>query len=231
MSTGAKCTWVAARDLVGQRWDPPFWLAAPPLETALPLTPLGAFIEHLTYGPIVTGRRPEPVPAGVAIVDQKALRPTGVLLADAVRVMQGCAFDIPRARLRPGDIVFCRSGAGTLRKKRFTVFDGADAATVSCFVDLIRLDGIDPYYVATVLRGRFGWPQIERLINGVGTPNISFGELRALRIPLAPAAMQEAVAQRWHEIRRLHASGDLAVAKALLDEVVTELECALEAGG
>jgi hypothetical protein len=171
------------------------------------------------------------VAEGVAVIDQKVVRPTGVLLDDAVQVESGCVFDVPRARLRRGDLVFCRSGVGTLRKKRFTVFTHRAEATVSCFVDLIRLRNIDPYYVATALRSRFVWPQIERLINGVGTPNISFSELRGIEIPVASAEVQATVAKRWQAIRRLHRQGNYDAALARLDATVSELEAGLEAEG
>ena len=226
----AICTRLPSKVLIGQRWDPAFWLASAVPQANVPLAPLRFFIEHITYGPIVTGRRPSPVVKGVAIIDQKVVRPTGVLLDAAVRVEPGCVFDIPRARLRRGDLVFCRSGAGTLRKKRFTVFDSAAEATVSCFVDLIRLRNIDPHYVATVLRSRFCWPQIERLINGVGTPNISFSELHGLEIPVAAADRQSMVAERWKAVRRLHRRGSHDAALAALDAAVSELETTLEAG-
>jgi hypothetical protein len=220
-------TRIPAKALMGRRWDPAFWLASEVPLANVPLAPLGFFIEHITYGPIVTGQRPARAADGIAVIDQKAVRPTGVLLHDAVRVDPGCAFDIPRARLRRGDLVFCRSGAGTLRKKRFTVFDHRAHATVSCFVDLIRLCNINPYYVAAVLRSRFVWPQIERLINGVGTPNISFSELHGLEVPVAPAKVQDTVAERWQAIRRLHRCGDYDGALVTLNAAVSELEAKL----
>jgi hypothetical protein len=85
--------------------------------------------------------------------------------------------------------------------------------------------------VAAVLRSRFVWPEIERLINGVGTPNISFGELHGLGIPVAPAEVQDTVAERWRAIRRLHRRGDYDGALATLDAVVSELEAKLDIEG
>jgi len=64
---------VPAQALRGKRWDPAFWQAGrAELGEApdVPCAPLGEFIEHITYGPIVTGRRPEAVAKGVAIIDQ-----------------------------------------------------------------------------------------------------------------------------------------------------------------
>jgi len=225
---------VPAEALRGKRWDPAFWRpdrAEPATAWPFPHAPLGDFIQKITYGPILTGQRPQPVANGVAIIDQKVIRASGVLLGQAIVVAEGCAYDPPRCRLEPGDIVFARSGAGTLAKRRFTVFGHPVKATVSCFVDLIRLAGISPHYVVTFLRSRPGWSRIERLINGVGTPNLSFAEIRSLEIPLLPRADQEAIERAWVQIGRLHDAGRLVEAEAALDEAVLGLERQLEAAG
>ena len=118
----------------------------------------------------------------------------------------------------------CRSGAGTLAKRRFCVFDRRLKATVSCFVDLIRLHDINPYYAVTFLRSPLGWAQIDRLINGVGTPNLSFGEIRSLRIPLLPSGEQAALEGAWAAIRRLHRRRRLDAAAQALEGVVAGLD-------
>jgi len=218
---------VPSRALRDRRWDPAYWQApaADALSVcALPCRPLGDFIDRITYGPILTGQRPEPAARGVTIIDQAAVRATGVVLDKAVTVAEGCAYDLPRCRLRRGDIVLCRSGAGTLAKRRFCVFDRRLKATVSCFVDLIRLHDINPYYAVTFLRSPLGWAQIDLLINGVGTPNLSFGEIRSLRIPLLPSGEQAALEGAWAAIRRLHRRRRLDAAAQALEGVVAGLD-------
>jgi len=229
----AECVFAPAEALRGKRWDPAFWLhegVGLGERCGLRCAPLGEFIRHITYGPILTGQRPQPVPKGVAIIDQKVIRATGVLLEQAVQVTDGCEYDLPRCRLERGDIVLCRSGAGTLARKRFTVFNKRRKATVSCFVDLIRLTGISPYYVVTFLRSRPGWSQIERLINGVGTPNLSFGEVRSLLIPRLAREEQDEIDAAWRKVERLHARGRLAAAGAALDGIAGRLERRLQGG-
>jgi hypothetical protein len=223
----ARCTTVSARLLRGARWDPAFW--HPGREElgavcCVPLAPLGDFIEFITYGPILPGRRPEPADEGVAIVGQSEIRPTGLLLDAATAVAEGSPYDPPRRRLRPGDLVLARSGVGTLARKRFTVFALPVKATVSCFVDLIRLRGISPYGVATFLRSGLGWAQIERQFRGVGTPNLNFAQIRSLRVPLLPPEAERAVEAAWADVARLHAAGRFAEAEARLDAAAADLE-------
>jgi hypothetical protein len=225
---------VPARELRGRRWDPGYWRqggAGMAAAGSLPCARLGQFIAHLTYGAILPGRRPEPAADGVAIIGQKAVRPTGIVLSAAVRVAEGSPFDPPRCRLEPRDIVLCRSGVGSLGRRRFTVFEEPVRATVSCFVDLLRLRELNPYYVVTFLRSRLGWAQIERLTSGVGTPNLSFAQIRSLEIPLLPPPEQRAVEAAWGDVRQAHAAGDLAAAEGVLDALVARLERRLSEGG
>ena len=175
------------------RADPAYW--HPAYETLFddcpwPLRPLGDFIEHITYGPIITGREPPQVEQGVAIVHQGQVGYAGVDLSEAIVVPEGCEWDVARCRLRKGDLVIPRSGVGAVAKNRLAFFWEDQPATVGSFVDLVRLKGIEPVYVALYLKTEYGWAQIHRLINGVATPNISFDEIRGLRIAMVPEEVQ-----------------------------------------
>ena len=99
--------------------------------------------------------------------------------------------------MRCGDLLLPRSGVGSLGRNRIAVYMNARVANVGCFVDLIRLREVNPFYVWILLRSEPGWGQIRSLINGVGTPNINFGEIRSLRIPLIPAKEQSIIEERY----------------------------------
>ena len=187
------------------RWDPryhaPGWG-----ETAagcrLSLRPLGDFVHELCYGAIRVGLRPEPDPQGTLYVTQRAVADWGVNPEACPRIRPGAPFDRPRYRLQPGDLVVPRCGRGTLGQNRMTRWDGAEgqAAVVDCFTDRLALRGLSSAWVLGVLRGPLGWSQIDRLLNGVGTPNLSFGELRSLQIPIPPEAVQEEAEALWTKI-------------------------------
>ena len=215
---------IAASQLRGERWDPRWWLW-PDRERLdhcqWPVVPLGRFIRHITYGPIITGRKPEHVDGGVVIINQKQLGRTGLVLDEAVRVAEGSDFDLPRARVQRGDLLLARCGAGSLPQAKLAIVEDDFIGTVSCFVDIIRLEGIEPRYAAAFLKSRYGLGQIGRLLNGVGTPNISFGEIRKLRIPMAPEAVQARVAGIWRRMAR--ADGEASREK-LLQEAIDAVE-------
>jgi len=220
---------------LSRRLDPEYWHPAYEealRECQLPLLPLGEFIEHITYGAIVTGRQPELDPEGLPLLGQGALLPSGVDADDAARVTPGGPWAPERCRVGRGDLLIARSGAGSLAKNRLAVYHEDEPAVVDCFVDLVRLRGIEPDYVAAFLRTRFGWAQIHRLINGVGPANLSFGEIRSLLIAQASEGLQEQVARRHaKEVLALHRGRRFEEANAAVSALVGALEAVIERGG
>ncbi len=133
---------------------------------------LGEYICHLTYGPIVTGSRPQHVEAGVPVVRQGDIAETGLY----ERTPRGLGPESPRCILgeRAGQcVLFCRSDS----------VGGAQS--------VLRL---------VFLKTRLGREQIAAYANGVGTPNISFGEMRALQIAALPSAYQDALERCYREL-------------------------------
>ncbi|MFH1571609.1 MAG: N-6 DNA methylase [Gemmatimonadota bacterium] len=225
--------------LRGRRWDVEYWLADP--EPILRryrhrLARFGDYVTLLTYGPIVTGQRPTCHPGGVRLIGQGDFTETGLAPAVSLRVEAGSVHDPPRSRVRCGDLLLPRSGAGALGRNRVAVYDEKEEANIGCFVDLVRLAGLNPYYAWVYLRTEGGWGQIRRLINGVGVPNISFAEIRSLQVPLLDAQEQAAVEERYrrevlpcHRMR--HAGTDAArVAEARFHCLVADLEQYLRGG-
>ena len=112
-----------------------------------------------------------------------------------------------------------------MAKNRLAVFLSDEPAVVGSFVDLVRLDGLEPVYAALYLKTCFGWGQIHRLINGVATPNISFEEIRGLQIAVPPAQLQQDCRDQylsevlpWHEARRPEAGQRLQTLVAWLEQ-------------
>ncbi len=197
---------VAVGELKGRRWDPGYWCSDDVRDMVrVPLAELGGFIEHITYGPIVTGERgARPERGGVRVVGLREIRPAGIDLRSARRVRAGGIHDPGRCRLEPGDVVLARSGAGSLMKGRVAVFGGGAPATVGCFVDLVRLAGLEPGYAALALRSRVVRVQVERLANGVGTPNLSFAEIGGLLVPRLGRRLEGGLAREEAAARKLH---------------------------
>ncbi len=217
-------------DLV-ERLDPGYW--HPEYERVMarcgvPLEPLGDYITHITYGAIVTGRTPPPDPDGHHLLGQGALRQTGVDLTECPRIAPDSPWVLERTQVARGDLLIARSGAGSLEKNRLAVYHSDEPAVVDCWVDIVRLEGIDPDFAAVFLKTRLGWAQIHRLINGVGPANLSFDEIRSLRVPAGDTALQQTIAKRYlGEVLPLHEGGRFEEALGAMRRLVGELEADL----
>ena len=133
----------------------------------------------------------------MSLVNQGQVRFCGVDLTEAPRVAEDSPWVASRSMLQPGDVVLPRSGEGSLGKHRVAVFLSDEPAGVGSFVDLIRLRSLNPFYLSAFLKSRLGRSQVSRVSNGVGVPNISFDEIRALQIPRLSTSRQRAVEHRY----------------------------------
>ena len=233
---GGDCP-VPERKLEGERWDAGFWRGRQQvsrLNRRFPFVPLGDFILHLTYGPIVTGGHPQHVADGIRIIRQGDFTETGLCAEEELCVARGSAYDLPRSRVRQRDLLMPRSGAGALGRNRLAVYMDEEPANIGCFVDLVRLEKINPFYVWFFFKTQPGWRQIQALINGVGTPNINFSEIRSLRIFAIPVSEQVHIERRYRqEVWSLHCRrSESEVAhregKRRFNEIVRDLEMFLE---
>ena len=213
--------------LFGKRWDPRFWSGRDLLERLkcnFELLSLGDYLEHLTYGPIVTGRKVEHVDNGRPIIRQGDIAETGLLRQQLIRVEADGDFDPLRSRVRNGDFLMARSGAGSLGKNRMMVYTGRERANISCFVDLLRIVGINAFFVWFFLKTFFGRSQIFAVANGVGTPNINFSEVRGLLIPSVKHEIQIGLEEKYRtRVLPLHRRKS-KVAGFEFSKIITQLE-------
>ena len=65
--------------------------------------------------------------------------------------------------------------------------------------------GVNPFYVWFYFKTEPGLRQIATVINGVGTPNINFSEIRALQVALVSEDCQHQVEEEyWDRVLPLH---------------------------
>ena len=206
----------AENELACDRWDSAYWREKKRdrPRRGVPFVPLGDFITHLTYGPIVTGRKPGHHEGGVPVIYQGNVTETGVSLNDPLCVPEDSKFDPPRSRVRKRDLLLPRSGVGTLGRNRMAVYCDDVRANVGCFVDIVRLEGVNPFYVWFYFKTESGLRQISAVINGVGTPNINFTEIRDLQVALVSDDCQRHVEEEyWDRVLPLHREREEDAAK------------------
>jgi len=168
---------------------------------------LGDLIEFTTYGQVGSREYSESgvrllTPANLAVTSEGLV--TGVdIHAPERSVPEGSRNDPPRSRLRKGDLLLANSGVGCIG--RAAVFYADEPCNISQHINLIRLRGIEPEYVAIYLQTRFGRLQIHREKCGVGACGINFNRIRSIVIPvLAEGDRREIVdGYRLRPIREL----------------------------
>lgn len=205
------------------RWNPEYWhprftVAEDTLRNIRYLIKtIGDYEEFITYGPIVVGRKFKSEKEGVVLINQTEIIFTGLELTKANKAKENSPWVIERAKPKNRDLVLARSGVGGVGNNKITIFDKRIDACVGCFVDILRLKNINPYYVLVFWKGIYGWSQISRIICGVGTVNISFDEIRSIRIPILSEEVQENIESEYKKMSAYH---DKAMdAKSKGDEV------------
>ena len=101
-------------------------------------------------------------------------------------------------RLRPGDLVFARTGATT--GKSYLIRTPPDAVFASYLIRLRTTQGIDPAFVYWFFQSASYWSQISKGKRGVGQPNVNATILASLQAPVAPSSEQHRIVAKLDEL-------------------------------
>jgi hypothetical protein len=176
--------------------------------------PLGEFIpanlqdgsRGITYGQV--GARELSPRGGVKYLQVINIRETGIDFAiKPDRVAENSHNDPPRSRVRAGDILFTNNafrGTETLLGRCVVVPRDYGKVNISQHIDRIRVVGINPHYVCCFLKSVYGSMQIQRVTHGVDSSGISFGQIRAVLIPVLAVALQQGAERQYLEMAACH---------------------------
>jgi type I restriction enzyme, S subunit len=116
-------------------------------------------------------------------------------------VVPSCAIatnELDKYRLKPGDIVFARTGATT--GKSFLIRSCPVAVFASYLIRLRMHEVIFPAYVQTFFQTIAYWRQIECGKRGIGQPNVNSSVLGTIRLPIAPLNEQHRIVAKIEEL-------------------------------
>ena len=180
-------------------------LGAQPLDRFIPdELPDGA--KGITYGQV--GARELSSRGSVRYLQVINIRDTGIDFAiKPDRVAENSHNDPERSRVRQGDILFTNNafrGTQTLLGRCVVIPHDYGKVNISQHIDRIRVVGINPCYVCCFLKIPFGSLQVQRHMLGVDSSGISFGRIRAIRIPELAKELQDDIESHYLEMAACH---------------------------
>ena len=150
---------------------------------------LDDIVESLDYGVTASAEWLESGPKFLRITDIQS----GAVDWPQVPWCTCSAREASERALRPGDIVFARTGATT--GKSFLLRKVPEDAVFASYLIRIRLSQkADPVFISHFFNSNDYWNQINQSSRGAAQPGINASVLRALQIPLPPLEEQRRIA-------------------------------------
>lgn len=108
--------------------------------------------------------------------------------------------DLDKYLLRPGDIVFARTGATV--GKSYLIQDNvpSEAIFASYLIRINLASFINPKFVYDFFQSRFYWEQIKESSSGIGQPNVNGKKLGQIILSLPPIPEQHRIVARIEEL-------------------------------
>jgi hypothetical protein len=172
--------------------------------------PQGTLVEHQNGSVKLLLPRARAAVEGVLYLQVRNLRRVGIDPYETVSekrfIAEGSYNDLPRSRVKAGDLLLVNSGVGSLGRccvmpEEFPY----QRVNISQDITRIILNGIRPEWCCIFLQTDLGAHQIVRLASGVsGQIKIDFNELRSIEAVELPDKLQQAFAQGVRQLNTYH---------------------------
>ncbi len=170
--------------------------------------PLGDLAESVDYGVTASASQRPIGPKFLRITDIQ----DGAVNWDSVPWCDCDERSASDSRLRPGDIVFARTGATT--GKSFLIRGCPANAVFASYLIRVRLnDAAEPGFVSHFFQTHDYWAQITKSARGLAQPGVNATTLKALRVPLPPLPEQRRIAEILDKADALRAKRRAALAQ------------------
>jgi restriction endonuclease S subunit len=178
--------------------------------------PLGDLTELVDYG-VTASATEQPIgPKFLRITDIQ----NGAVNWATVPSCQSDNRTLSNARLKPGDIVFARTGATT--GKSFLIRECPTDSVFASYLIRVRMGhSADPRFISHFFQTPNYWTQITSSACGVAQPGINATRLKALKIPLPPLAEQQRIAEVLDRVETLRSKRRAGLAQ--LDSLTQSL--------
>lgn len=132
--------------------------------------------------------------------------------------------ELNSSRLKPGDIVFARTGATT--GKSFLIQDCPEDTVFASYLIRVRLEKtVFPDFVSFFFQSPNYWQQVKNSARGAAQPGINSTVLKSLEIPLPPRPEQQRIVARLDQAQQLidQRKEQLALMDALVQSLFYEM--------
>lgn len=180
---------------------------------------LGPTVSSLEYGPRFYNERY--APEGTRVVRITDLDDDGTLHFEDMPRLVISEVDLDRYALRPGDVIFARSGA-TVGKVALIATEAPPCIAGAYFIVLRFSQDVNPTYAYAVLTSTTVRTIVTTRSRQAAQQNFSGPGLRELPMPLPPIELQQLFARRVAAVEKLKAAHRASLAK--LDELFASLQ-------
>jgi hypothetical protein len=254
-----ECDFVTARvdkqvlDLFAEkpssRWDGPYWQPKydaifAKLSNNYSLVPLSDYISSIEQGDVPRQAKGDKyVNKGIIFINVVDIVSTGISWIDCKRIISSHYKRIQRAEPKKGDLIFVRSGKGSIGKS--TVFVGIPSEEkigISGHLNTVRLKNINAYYIEVFLKSFFGQLQIERFESGTSQQTDFRQEsFAAIKIPLLKNTVQAHIETEYKKMSAYHDKAmeakaesnetkykkNIEIAETMLKELIAKTEAVI----
>ena len=170
------------------------------------------------------GMQPDYVDGGsISVVNSKHILEDGLDYENFEHTSTTFLNSHNRAKIEHGDILIYTTGANIGRTQ---VYLKNEPAIASNHVNILRVHGLNPIYLALVLNSQIGRLQTEKLCTGSAQAELYPCDIEKFIIPIVEPATQESIAAKIQKSFALKAES-----KRLLDEAKMMVEKEIEEGG
>ena len=192
------------------------------LEARIRMVPHKTLAEIQSFN--ARGVQPDYVEAGgVSVVNSKHILEDGLDYDNFERTTEAFLLSQKRAQIGYGDILIYTTGANIGRTQAYLKHNHALASN---HVNILRVKGVNPIYLALVLNSPIGRLQTEKLCTGSAQVEIYSNDIEKFVVPILDETIQETIASKVKESFAMKTESKrlLNVAKEAVEIAISDSE-------